>query len=204
MHSTLRHCDVVPSVRLDVDTSRKRAENQQLSRAVRDMLSSNPCTLALGPDPYVAQLIASFGFKPHDIVVQRAILPGARVTLIVVPTRIWKDRESKAELLDIRDIASSTHSRCILVPQKWLTAPVRAAFARRIAAAKGTPLLPGGAAKLTEYLSQRGSATLVQCARRLQDHADPIDTVLSLHALGLVVVDKRHPISERTSVVLPR
>jgi hypothetical protein len=180
--------------------ARLAEEHSKLFRRVENFLVSHPTLASLGPDPLVRQLLAAKGLAAEDAVVLRALAGGRLITVICAPRRVWRDNYGKAALLEVRQEALDYGCRCILVPQGWAKAPVRAAVARSIALSRRIQFSDRQFGALLEYLNSVKVSTLAEAAQHIPDHDDPWSVVLQLCAQGLVAIDRSQPIAPESWV----
>ena len=175
--------------------TRLAEEHSKLCRNVDNYLSAHPDLVPLGPDPLVQQLVAAKGLTPRDAVVARTLVGNRLVTVICVPTRIWRDEYGKAALLEVKsEAATSGRSRCILVPQRWIKAPIRSSVARAIARNRRVQYSNRQLAAVLEHVRNRKITTLADAANHVPDHDDPVGMVLLLCGQGLLAIDRSAPI----------
>ena len=170
-------------------------EHRKLSITANNYVLSHPALVGLGDDPVVSHLISSSGFGPHDVVVVRLGAWGKIVTAICVPTRIWRDADLRAGLLDIkREAEEDLRTRCIVVPQRWLRANIRGSVARVIAQARHTRYSPKQMTTIIEHLLRTKISTLAEAAAVIPEHEDPFGAILAMAAQGYVGLDRSAPL----------
>lgn len=174
--------------------ARLAEEHTKLYRNVDNYLASHPALVSLGPDPLVQQLVASKGLAAQDVVVVRALAGNRFITVICLPTRVWRDEYGKAALLEVKKEALSMRSHCILVPQRWVKAPIRAAISRTIAISRRVHYGNRQLAAVLKHVRATKITTLAEAARHVPDHDDPIGVVLLLCGQGVLTIDRSGPI----------
>ena len=184
----------------DAKAERRFHEFKKLYAMARDYVLSQPHMMVLGEDPVVNHLLSSAGFAPHDIAVLRFSTKGKFVTALCVPTRLWKNPETRATILEIKRDARRARTSCILVPQKTIRAPVRAARSRLIARARSTAFSRKQVMMVMNHLDQVRIATVSEAAGQVLGHDDPVGVVLALIAEGLVTHDRSSPLGPETYI----
>nr|WP_314256801.1 hypothetical protein [uncultured Devosia sp.] len=184
----------------DARTQRFFHEHRKLMARAKAFIFSHPRLVMLGEDPVVEHLVSSMGFGPTDLAVVRMASGGRMITAICVPTRIWRNLESKQKLLDIKREARIERTTCILVPQRWLKAEVRSAVARVISQARTTRYSRDQMNLVLVHVQSERISTIVEAANVIPEHDDPIAVVLALAAQGMILVDRSAPLRSETWV----
>jgi hypothetical protein len=184
----------------DARSERLYYEHRKLAIRARNFAYAHPGLVVLGEDPLVEHLASSHGFSSVDLVILRLLARGGAVTAIGVPTRIWRDDDSRSRLHQIKREARSDQSRCILVTQRWLKAPVRSKVSQAIAQSQGVGFTREQVELVLAHLRTMRISTLIEAAAVLVGHRDPISAVLAMTAKGLVDIDRSMPLSVRTWV----
>ena len=169
-------------------------EHRKLANRAKNYAYAHPGIIVLGEDPLVDHLAAGAGFGSTDLAMLRISVDGRSVTAICVPTRLWRDPEAKARLLQIKSDARDARTRCILVPQRWLKASVRGSIARSIARARGVSFTREHRDQVLAHLKSARISTILDAARAVSHHEDPGSVVLAMCAQGLVKVDRSSPL----------
>jgi hypothetical protein len=152
----------------------------------------------MGEDPVVQHLVASAGFGAFDIHVQRVGCDGPIVTVLCVPTRIWRDPESRRLLLEVKVQARALRTCCILVPQRWLRAPVRSSVARVLAGTRHTTYTRRQMTDALSHIDELRITSIIEAASAIKDHDDPVGAILSMVCRGIVDIDRSKPIDADT------
>lgn len=184
----------------DPRAMRLASEFRKLAASARNVLHSRHHLTPLGNDPVVEHLVSSAGFGEFDVFVHRT---GAReriVTALCVPTRVWRDSDCRHTLLDIKHRAAGMGTSCILVPQRFLRAPVRSSVARVLAAARNTPYARSHKKQVLDHLSTVRISSLAEAASAIVAHDDPVGVVLAMACHGLIDVDRTKPLASGTYV----
>ncbi len=174
-------------------------EHKALSRSVLNYAMSRCDIGPLGTDPVVEQILFSKGFARVDFVVMHIACPGQRVTIIVVPTRVWRDAESKRALLEAKALANEVRSRCIVFPQRCFRGNVRSQVARILSMSRSVSFKSEHVAPLLRWIDTKRVCSLREAAELVQ-HPDPYAVVLSLCVDGHMRIDRRSPIGPGTIV----
>lgn len=182
----------------DARSERFYYEHRKLAARARNYAYAHPRLVVLGEDPLVDHLASAQGFAAIDLVVLRLLAQGRSVTAILVPTRVWRDDDSRARLRQVKQDARSEATRCILVPQKWLKAPIRGKVASAIAQSQGVGYRREHVEQVLAHLREARICTLVEAASAVIDHRDPISAILAMSSEGLVDIDRSSPLSAGT------
>lgn len=178
-------------------------EHRKLTQTARNYILSHPNIVGLGDDPLVSQMLAAGGFAAIETSVMRIALFGTIITVICVPTRVWRDSDARSLLLQIRREVRDLRQRCLLVPQRWLRAGVRSAVARTIARARHTHYSTKQMNIVLSHLRSVRISTLAETAATLTDHDDPFGVILSMAASGYVKLDRSAPLHSGTWLAAP-
>jgi hypothetical protein len=194
----------VPSITFGDDPRQARLahEHKALTTSVLNIVSSRSELGALGPDPLVRQILLSKGFTRYDFVALLILCASRLLTVIAVPTRVWRDPEARRAILQAKTEAKEVRSRCILVPQRCIRNNVRAKVARTLALSSGVKFEAAQAAPVLAYLVSHRIATLRECSKLVPDHPDPYGVVLSLCGRGKILIDRRSPIGPESIVAV--
>lgn len=184
----------------DARSARLAQEHSKLLQSLFNFVSTHPGLAPLGPDPVVEQLVRAKGFAKFDISTLRVSIKGRVLTAIAVPTRVWRDPESRRSLHAVKAEALASGTRCILVPQRWLRAGLRAQVARTLALSHHVKVRREHIKAVKSLVGAYRMMTLSECASRIQGEDDPVGVVLALCARGQLYIDRTHPIGPESWV----
>lgn len=188
----------------DVRNARFVAEYRKLHQAARNIVSARHELVPLGADPLVDQLLSAAGFAPEDAFAMRLGAKGQMITAICAPTRIWRDPYALQLLLEVKRYAVDLDTRCILVPQGWLRAPVRADVSRTLARSRHAHFTKADLRAVLNHLNRKGISTLLDTAAALDEREDPFGPVLAMIAQGYVQIDRSAPLSRDSWTAVSR
>lgn len=188
----------------DPRAARLAQEHSKLAQSLFNYVSTRPALIPLGPDPLVRQLLSAKGFSKFDIASLRLAATGVPVTALLVPTRIWRDPEGRATLMEVKRDAGTLGTKCVLVPQRSMRGNVRAQVARTLALSHYIRVRREDAETVTQYVCTERLASLDECASLLEDHEDPVGVVLALCARGDLLIDRTQPIGPKSWVTASR
>jgi hypothetical protein len=183
--------------------ARLAAEHHKLTRSVIAWFSAARNAAAVGPDPLVDQLAAALGFGDNDLVITRALIGKRMCTVVAVPTRVWKDPESRQDLEDLRGQAQDHRIRLLFVAQRWLRAPVRSQIAAAIHASRNARFSLTERNSVVDEVRARRIITIADCAGKVAGNCDPYGVVLALCAQGYLLFDRSSAIGPETWIALP-
>lgn len=182
----------------DAKTERHHHEHRKLKAFARNFAFAHPNLLSMGDDPVVEHLLSSAGFGPADFYALRITVGGRTATAICVPTRIWRNHEAKERLLEVKRDAAAIRTTCVLVPQRWLRAPIRSSVARTIANARNARYTRTDIRAVLEHLRTNRITTLAEAADVLSGHDDPFAVVLCMSGQGFIDIDRSAPLRADT------
>jgi len=186
-------------LRADAKTQRRFHEHKKLYSCASAIAYAQPGVVALGDDPAIEHLAAAAGFEHYDLAILRLCVGNRKVTVVGVPTRIWRDPDAKASLLEMKRDAATFGTTCILVPQRSIKGTVRASIARDIARSRGVRYRRAQMDKVLAHLRAAGVSTIAATAAAIaDDHDDPYAVVLSLASAGIVDLDRSGPLRAST------
>lgn len=181
--------------------ARRAAEHVKLSRSLAAEIASRTHIVPLGPDPLVQHLISSKGFAPDDVVVSRVTMERRYITVLCVPTRVWRNPDERQLLLELKCEAALMGTKVVLVPQRWVRAEIRSGIARAIASARRNPIGREDLGTVLARVRAVKMATLAECVEALGDgHPNAIGTVLSMCAQGYLAIDRNKRLGPGTWV----
>lgn len=175
-------------------------EHRKLKNSARNYIFAHPKLVSLGDDPLVDHLISSAGFAEVDFVAIRLAAGSRFITAVFVPTRIWRDAENRASLLEIKRDARTLGTSCLLVPQRWVRAPTRSAVSRLIAHARHVRYTKAQEDEVFDHLHNEKISTIMDCAFAISGHDDPVAVILAMSASGLIDIDRTVPLNDKTWV----
>ena len=187
-------------LRQDARATRLIHEHRKLKNSARNYVFAHPKLVPLGDDPLVHHLISSAGFADVDFVAIRLAAGRRFITAIVVPTRIWRDPEARASLLEAKRDARTLGTSCLLIPQRWVRAPNRSAVSRLIAQARHARYTKAQEDAIFDHLHLAKIRTIMECAGAINGHEDPVAVVLAMAASGLIDIDRSAPLNDKTWV----
>lgn len=182
----------------DPRAMRLASEFRKLAAAARNYMSSRPRLFPLGEDPLVRQLVSSAGLGELDVYIHRTGAGQRTVTALCIPTRVWRDNDSRRRLLEIKQQAKALRTSCILVPQRWLRAPVRSSVARVLAAARNISYSRRQKGDVLGHLKEARISSLYETASAIAEHDDPVGAVLAMACHGLLELDRSKVIGANT------
>nr|WP_314257250.1 hypothetical protein [uncultured Devosia sp.] len=183
----------------DATTQRRFHEHRKLLSAVKAIAYAHPAVVELGGDNAVDHLAASAGFTQVDLVIVRVSIGRRVATIIGVPTRVWRDEDYKARLLELKRDAASFGTKCVLAPQKWIKAEIRGSVSRDIARSRGVRFGRAHQNTVIEHLRTVRISTIAEAAASVaKDHDDPYAVVFSLASQGFVDLDRSRPLRAGT------
>lgn len=174
----------------DARTARLQAEHRRLAQAASNFVASHPRLIPLGDDPMVRQFMAAAGFASVDYHIMRVSVAGRVVTALCIPTRLWRDPEVRRLLLDVKRQSGALRTKCILVPQRWVRATVRASVALALARSRNVRYSRKELDAVIEHLRQVRIGTVMETASILSEHDDPVGAIFSMACQGLIDVDR--------------
>jgi hypothetical protein len=186
----------------DPRSARLAQEHSKLAQSLFNYVSTNPASISLGPDPLVKQLLSAKGFSKFDIVCLRVVALGLPFTALAVPTRIGRDPDWRAALLEAKTEAGILGTKCLLVPQRSIRGNVRAQVARTLAMSHYVQFRREHAEAIRLHVRVERLASLAECASLIDDHDDPIGIVLALCACGDLLIDRTQPIGPSSWVAM--
>ena len=182
--------------------ARLAEEARNLLQRGRDFIRSHGHLTEMPADPLMVQLAAAAGYTTEEAVVLRAKFRNDFLNFVCVPTRVWHREDERLGLLQLRREAADYGLRCIVVPQRWLRAEIRAATARMISRSLAVGISFGDRETVLRHVGETGFSDLGTCCRLVAHLHDPVGSVLSLVGHGFVTVDRTRPLGERTLVRL--
>lgn len=184
----------------DAKSERHQHEHRKLKASARNFAFAHPKLMSMGEDPVIEHLMASAGFGSSDFFALRITVNGRAATAICVPTRVWRDSDARARLLETKREASAIRTKVLLVPQRWLRAPIRSSVARTIANARNARYNRADVRCVLEHLRTARIATLADAANVLSGHDDPFAVVLCMSGQGFIDIDRSTPLRADTWV----
>jgi hypothetical protein len=179
---------------------RLAAEHNKLVRTTSAIIASLPDATPIGPDPIVEHLASSSGFGANDLIITRVVSRRAIFTVIVVPTRIWREEDDRATLLQVKLDAADEGTRVLLVPQSWSRGSTRRQIAEVLFRARSVTYTAEQQRESLHYLRTVKRSTIGECAMQIQNHPDPMGVVLSLCARRFVRFERSKPLSPTTAI----
>lgn len=179
-------------------TARLLAEHRKLAQAAKNIIASTHRLVGLGEDPVVSQLLDAAGFAAVDVFVTRVAIDSKVVTAVCIPTRVWRDEDSRRLLLNIRRDARGLRTRVVIVPQRWLKADRRSSVARTLARSRHTRFSRKELRAVVAHLCETRISTLMQAAGALPHHDDPLGAVLAMACQGCIELDRSEPLNADT------
>lgn len=184
----------------DARSARLAQEHSKLVQSLFNYVTTHPDLAALGSDLLVEQLIRAKGFSKFDIAILRVSCKRGVLTAIGVPTRIWRDTDSRRFLAEVKAEAFAEGTRCILVPQRWLRGELRAQVARTLALSHHVKVRREHLKAVLDLVGRYRMMTLAQCASAIEGVDDPVGLVLALCARGDLFIDRSRPIGPKSWV----
>lgn len=177
--------------------NRRRTQRlERMDRALRDLLYCAPTAGVLGPDPLVRQLLSAHGFQDIDVLAQRAVVRGQRVTIVVPATNLWHDTHSRSQLLAVKEQAAKEgRTRVLLIPRGSLCNGTRAKVVAKIGKSRGVRYDKRHVDMLVDHVSTARISTIAACTEVVAEHNDPLGVVLSLVARGVLDIARDRPLT---------
>ncbi len=196
---------VAPSVTFGDDPRAARVahEHKLLTRSLTNYVCSRHDLISLGPDPVAQQIMTSKGFARFDFTALHVAVRGWLVTVVAVPTRIWRDADARRALMEAKTEAKDARTRFILIPQRWLRGNVRGHVAMTLAMARDVQYDPTQVEELLVHVTDTRMATLKECADLVRDHPDPFGVVLAICCAGRLRIERRRSIGPTSIVSVP-
>ena len=178
----------------DGRAGRLAQEHFLLTRSLYNYASTQSVVVPLGADPLVDQLASAKGFSKFDLAILRAVAKGTFFTIVGVPTRIWRDAQSRSILLDMKAEASACGTKCVLIPQRCIRTGVRAQVAKTLAMSNRVRIRREHAKAVKQHVYAMRVSSVAACASQVIGHEDPVGVVLALCARGQLLIDRTKPI----------
>lgn len=174
-------------------------EHRRLHEAATSVIRCQPALVNIGSDPIIEALALERQIKKHSIVAMRLLYGARSFTAVFVGRSVWKSRELRRRILDMKFSARLMGIKIILLPGSAVQRSNRRHSAQVLGKSRAVHPSHSERRKILQHVLS-GESTVQRCARLIAGHSNAVGIVLNLCATGWLKIDRSERLSPNSRV----